>query len=114
MGVKFFIDIVKAFGVLAGIGVIFGFICLIALYIIERDKIAENYSGYSTTLGNALLVMHAIFEPGRKPATEQVVWIKKRRTPVEKAVHGLDELGYDRIRIIGCKQIKNARYRRKS
>ncbi|NLD45722.1 MAG: hypothetical protein GX660_00790 [Clostridiaceae bacterium] len=113
MGINFLIDILKAFVILAGIGVVFGFICLVALFIIERDKIAENYSGYSTTLGNALLVMHAIFEPGRKPASEQVIWVKKRRTPVEKAVHGLSELDYDRIRIKGCKQAKNLRYQKK-
>lgn len=113
MGYSFLLDMLIALGVIAGFGLLFAFVSLLVIYIIDRDEIAQNQSGRSTTLGNALLVMHSIFEPGRKPMSEQIVWVKKRRTPAEKAVLGLTELEYDRIRITGYKFVVNKKYSKK-
>ncbi|MFZ5989640.1 MAG: hypothetical protein ACOYWZ_21290 [Bacillota bacterium] len=110
----FLINVLKAFGVLGLFGFILGLLCFIAVYFIDEKEVRESKSNFSTTLGNALFIVHSIFEPGKKPQTEQVIWVKKRRTPVERRVLGLSELNYDKIHIKGYSGIKNKRYVRKS
>lgn len=110
----FIFNLLKAFVVLGAITVILGFLCLIAVYLIDDKEVGENHSKFNTSLGNALFVMHSMFEPGKRPQTEQVIWVKKRRTPAEKGVLGLTELNYDKIQIKGYGRMKNKRYWRKS
>ena len=110
MGDVFFINLIKAFAVIAGTGVIFGVICLIASYYADSRNVREEYSGFSTTLGNALFIIQSIFEPQAKYRTEHIIWVKKRRTPAEKKVPGLPELHYDKISIRGIKSMKIKRY----
>ncbi|HHV28038.1 hypothetical protein [Acetivibrio mesophilus] len=110
----FLFQLIKAFGVLAIFAAIFGFIGLVALYFTDDEEIMEHQKKYSTTIGNALLIMHSFFEPGKKPQTEQVIWVKKRRTPVERGVLGLTELNYDKIQIRGYYNLKGKRFLRKS
>jgi len=110
----FLFDFLKSFIVLAGIVVILGLLCLIVLYYIESRNIRDDYSHYSTSMGNALFLLQDIFEPQSKFRTEQVIWVKKRRTPAEKKVLGLSELGYDKIIIRGIRSMKSKRYYLKS
>ena len=110
MGDVFLLNLIKALVVLAGIGVIFGVICLIISYYVDSRNVREEYSSFSTTLGNALFIIQSIFEPQAKYRTEQIIWVKKRRTPAEKKVSGLSELHYDKISIRGIKSMKNKRY----
>lgn len=114
MGDVFLVNLFKAFAVLAGIGVIFGVLCLIASYYIDSKNVRDEYSNFSTTLGNALFIIQSIFEPQAKYRTEQIIWVKKRRTPAEKKVSGLSELHYDKIIIRGIKSMKNKRFYLKS
>lgn len=111
--VYFFFSILKALGIIAGVSAVLGFLCLIFVYIIDVKNIRENYTGLSSTLGNALFIIHSMFEPGRKPQSEQVIWVKKRRTRVEKGILGLDSLNYDKLSIIGYRKINDVRYVRK-
>jgi len=114
MGDMFIFNLFKSLAVLVAFGVIFGVIGFIVLYYVESKNIRENYSHYSTTLGNALFLIQNIFEPQPKFRTEQIIWVKKRRTPAEKKVLGLSELHYDKIYIRGIKSMKNKRYHMKS
>lgn len=114
MGDMFLFDFLKSFAILGGFGVVFGLLCLIALYYIDSRNIRDNYNNFGTSLGNALLIIQNIFEPQAKYRTEQVIWVKKRRTPAEKMVLGLSELYYDKISIRGIKCMKNKRYYIKS
>ena len=110
----FLFNFFKSFAILGVFGVIFGIICLIALYYIDSRSIRDNYNNFGTTLGNALFIIQNIFEPQAKFRTEQVIWVKKRRTPAEKMVSGFSELPYDKINIRGIKSMKNKRYHLKS
>ena len=114
MGDMFFVNLLKSFIVLGGFAIVFGFLCLIVVYFIDSRGVRENYSSFGTTLGNALFIMQNIFQPQSKVQTEQVIWVKKRRTPVERRVLGLSELHYDKISIRGIKSMKNKRYYLKS
>lgn len=114
MGDMFIINIFKSIAILAGFGVLFAILSFMVLYYVESKNIRENYSGYSTALGNALFIIQNIFEPQTKYRTEQIIWVKKRRTPAEKRVSGLSELHYDKISIRGIKSMKNKRYYLKS
>jgi hypothetical protein len=110
----FLLKIIKALVIAGILGVIYGIVGLVVLYLSDDKGILENQSKYSTSVGNALLIMHTFFEPGKKPQTEQVIWLKRRRTPVERGVLGLDELNYDKIRIGGYSSLKGKRFFRKS
>ncbi|HOM01486.1 MAG TPA: hypothetical protein PLH43_01480 [Acetivibrio sp.] len=110
----FLLQVIKAFLITGVSVVVLGFIGLVFLYLSDDETIMESQSKYSTTIGNALLVMHSFFEPGKKPQTEQVIWVKRRRTPVERGVRGLTELNYDKIRIGGYYSLKGKRFLRKS
>lgn len=110
----FLLQMIKAFLITGILAVIFGFISLVVLCLSDKEEVMESRSKYSTTIGNALLVMHTFFEPGKKPQTEQVIWVKRRRTPVEKGVRGLTELNYDKIRIGGYYSLRGKRFFRKS
>lgn len=114
VGNLFLLQLIKAFGLLGVMAVIFGFIGLVAVYLFDGKEAMENRSKYGTSIGNALFVMHSFFEPGKKPQTEQVIWVKKRRTPVERGVLGLSELNYDKIQIKGYSSLKSKRFFRKS
>jgi hypothetical protein len=114
MGDMFLFNFFKAFVVLGLYGIVLGFICLVAVYIIDSRNVRENYTSFGTTLGNALFIMQSIFEPQAKFKTEQVIWVKKRRTPAERMVSGLSELHYDKISISGIRHIKNKRFYVKS
>ncbi|NLP13712.1 MAG: hypothetical protein GX383_04375 [Clostridium sp.] len=114
MGGTFIFNLFKTL-ILTGVLVfVFGFIWLIALYFLADKEVMQNRAEHTTTLGNALLVMHSIFEPGKRPQTEQVIWVRRRRTPVEKGVLGLEELNYDKLSIKGYIPLKGKSYRRKS
>jgi hypothetical protein len=114
MGFLFLLNVLKALFIIAGMGFVLSLACLIIVYIIEVKEFREEFnSGNSTVIGNALFIIHSFLEPGRKPQTEQVIWIKRRRTPLEKGVRGISELMYDKISIKGYKKIKNLRYRKK-
>ncbi|WP_010250563.1 hypothetical protein [Acetivibrio cellulolyticus] len=114
MGDMFLINLFKAFFVLGGFGIVLGFLGLIVAYFIDSRNIRENYGNFSTTLGNALFIIQNIFEPQAKFRTEQVIWVKKRRTPAERMVSGLSELHYDKISIRGIKSMKNRKFYVKS
>lgn len=114
MGDMFLFNFFKAFVILGLYGIVFGFICLIAVYIIDSRNIRENYTSFGTTLGNALFIIQNIFEPQAKFKTEQVIWVKKRRTPAERMVSGLSELHYDKIYIRGIRNLKSKRFYVKS
>ncbi len=114
MGDMFLINFIKSFIILGCFAIVFGFLCLIIVYFIDSRGIREEYSGFGTTLGNALFIIQNIFQPQSKVQTEQVIWVKKRRTPVERRVLGLSELHYDKISIRGIKNIKNKRFYVKS
>lgn len=114
MGDTFLINFFKSFIVLGGFAVVFGFLCLIIVYFIDTRGVRENYSSFGTTLGNALFIIQSILQPQSKVQTEQVIWVKKRRTPVERRVLGLSELHYDKISIRGIKSIKNKKFYMKS
>jgi hypothetical protein len=114
MGDLFFINLIKSFIVMGGFAVVFGVLCLIMVYIIDSRGIREEYSGFGTTLGNALFIIQSIFQPQSKVQTEQVIWVKKRRTPVERRIQGLSELQYDKLNIRGIKTLKNKRFYVKS
>mgnify|MGYP000856874664 CR=1 FL=1 len=111
MADMFLLNILKAIFLTGIVAVAFGFIWLIVLFVFSDKEIMESQSRRSTSLGNALFVVHSIFEPGRKPQTEQVIWIKRRRTPVEKGVLGLKELNYDRFMIKGYMPTKGRLYK---
>ncbi len=108
------IKIIKAFLLTGAMAVVFGFIWLVVLYFLADRKVMENQAMHTTALGNALFTMHSIFEPGKRPQTEQVVWLRKRRTPVEKGILGLTELNYDKILIKGYIPIKGKFFRKKT
>ena len=110
----FLFNLLKSFAIIGTFGVIFGFFCLIALYFIDSRSIRDNYSNFGTSLGNALFIIQNIFEPQAKVRTEQIIWVKRTRTPAEKMVSGLSELHYDKISIRGIKSMKNKRYYFKS
>lgn len=110
----FIFNLFKSLAIMTVFGAIFGVIGFIVLFFVESKNIRENYSHYSTTLGNALFLIQNIFEPQPKFRTEQIIWVKKRRTPAEKKVLGLSELHYDKILIRGIKSMKNKRYYLKS
>ncbi len=110
----FLFNFFKSFAILGAFGVIFGLFCLIALYYIDSRSIRDNYNNFGTSLGNALFIIQNIFEPQAKFRTEQVIWVKRRRTPAEKMMSGLSELHYDKISIRGIRSMKNKRYYFKS
>ncbi|TYQ18055.1 UNVERIFIED_CONTAM: hypothetical protein Cloal_0459 [Acetivibrio alkalicellulosi] len=113
VGSIFLFDLFKAIGVIAIFTVIMGFLSLLLVYISEKEDLGERSAKYSTSMGNALLVLHSFFEPGKKAQTEQVVWMKKRRTSVEKNFLGLSSLGYDSICIKGYTKTQNKKYKKK-
>lgn len=114
MGDMFLFNFIKSFVILAGFGLCFAILCLIAVYYIDSRNVRDNYNNFSTPLGNALFIIQSIFEPQAKYRTEQIIWVKKRRTPAEKKVSGLSELHYDKISIRGFKSMKNKKYYLKS
>lgn len=109
----FFINILKAIGVMLISIVPMGFLSLLIVFISEKNDLGEKSSPYSTTIGNALLVLHSYLEPGKKAETQQILWIKKRKTPFERNFLGLSSLDYDKICIKGYSKIKNKKYKRK-
>jgi hypothetical protein len=114
MGDMFLFNFFKSFLILGAFGIVFGVLCLLTLYYIDSRNIRDNYTSFGTNLGNALFIIQNIFEPHAKYRTEQVVWVKKRRTPAERMVLGLSELHYDKISIRGIRSMKNKRYYVKS
>ncbi|NLL05746.1 MAG: hypothetical protein GX270_08170 [Clostridiaceae bacterium] len=114
MGNMFLFNFLKSFVIIGTFGLIFGLSCLVALYYIDSRNIRDNYNNFGTSLGNALFIIQNIFEPQTKFRTEQIIWVKRRRTPAEKRVLGLSELHYDKISIRGIKSMKNKRYYLKS
>lgn len=110
----FLYDLFKSFIAIACLGIVFGAFCVVALYYIESKSIRESYNNMSTPMGNALFLLQDIFEPHSKFRTEQIVWVKKRRTRAEKLVDGIPEVYYDKIFIRGIKNIENKRYYLKS
>jgi hypothetical protein len=107
----FIIDMFKAFAIIAGIGLLTAVLSLIVGFVFEFKNIREEKSNFSTNVGNALLVLHSFLEPGRKPQTEQVIVIKKRRTPVEKKVAGITGVDYYNLYVKGYKHLKDKRYK---
>jgi len=73
----------------------------------------ESRSKYSTTIGNALLVMHTFFEPGKKASDGAGYMGKEKKNPCGKGVRGLTELNYDKIRIGGYYSLRGKRFFRK-
>ncbi|HPD00526.1 MAG TPA: hypothetical protein PLA01_04155 [Acetivibrio sp.] len=114
MGDTFLFNFFKTLILTGVVAIVFGFIWLVALYMLADKEVMQNRAEHTTALGNALLVMHSIFEPGKRPQTEQVIWVKRRRTPVEKGVLGLTELNYDKVFIKGYMPLKNKFFRKKS
>ena len=89
MGGTFIFNLFKTL-ILTGVLVfVFGFIWLIALYFLADKEVMQNRAEHTTTLGNALLVMHSIFEPGKRPQTEQVIWGKKKANSCGKGSSGI-------------------------
>lgn len=108
----FIINLFRAFAVLGVISLVIAFLSLIVTFIFDYKNIREEGSRFSTGVGNALLVLHSFFEPGRKPQSEQIIRVKKRRTPIERKISGLSELEYDEVRIKGYKRLENKKYKR--
>jgi hypothetical protein len=108
---EFVFNLIKGFAIVGFVGFSVGFASLIVGFIFEYKNIREEGSKLSTGVGNALLVLHSFLEPGRKPQTEQVIIIKKRRTPVEKKVIGLESMDYYNLYIKGYRLLKNKRFR---
>lgn len=109
---EFFIDLVKGFAIVGAIGLLTAFLSLIVAFVFEYKDIREERSSLSTNVGNALLVLHSFLEPGRKPQTEQVIVIKKRRTPVEKKIAGITGVDYYNLYIRGYKYLKGKKYKK--
>jgi len=65
VGDLFLLQMIKAFLITGILAVIFGFISLVVLCLSDKEEVMESRSKYSTTIGNALLVMHTFFEPGK-------------------------------------------------
>ncbi len=107
----FIFGLFKAFVIIGVIGCGVAFLSLIIAFIFDFRNIREEKSNLSTNIGNALLILHSFLEPGRKPQTEQVVIIKKRRTPVEKKITGLTGVEYYNLYIRGYKYLRNKRYK---
>lgn len=105
------VNFFKALIVIGVIGVFLSVAAFFITYLFELKNIREEKSRLSTGVGNALLVLHSFLEPASKPRTEQIVWIRKRRTPLEKKVKGLAEFDYDKLFIKGYRILKNKRYR---
>lgn len=105
-----FVNFFKALVVIGVIAVFLSVVAFFTTYLFELRNIREEKSKFSTGVGNALLMLHSFLEPGTKPPTEQVVWVRKRRTPLEKKLKGLAELEYDKIIIRGYRINKNKKY----
>lgn len=108
---EFVFNLIKGFAAVGFVAFCVGFASLIVGFVFDYKNIREERSNLSTGVGNALLVLHSFFEPGRKPQTEQIIIIKKRRTPVEKKVIGLEGMDYYNIYIKGYRYLKNKRFR---
>ena len=106
-------NIFKAIVVVGIIAVFLAIVDFFVTYLFEISNFREEKGHFSTGVGNALLVLHSFFEPGSKPKTEQVVWIRKRRTPLEKKMTGLAEFEYDKVFIKGYKLLSNKKYKLK-
>lgn len=106
-------NIFKAFVVIGIIAVFLAIVAFLVTYIFEISNFREEKGHFSTSVGNALLVLHSLFEPGSKPKTEQVIWIRKRKTPLEKKMTGLAEFEYDKLYIKGYKLLYNKKYKLK-
>lgn len=109
---EFFIDLVKGFAIVGAIGLLTAFLSLIVAFVFEYKDIREERSSLSTNVGNALLILHSFLEPGRKPQTEQVIVIKKRRTPVEKKIAGITGVDYYNLYIRGYKYLEGKKYKK--
>lgn len=108
----FIFNLIRGMMITIILGCFVGFMALLVAYFIDIRIQKEERRHLSTSLGNVF--MRDLFSvPNRKPDTEQVIWIRKRRTPLEKRVLGLAELGYDTICIKGYKILKSKRYRKK-
>ncbi len=107
---EFLLGLIEAFAKVGAIGLLTAFLSLIVAFIFDYKNIREEKSSLSTGVGNALLVLHSFMEPGRKPQTEQVIVIKKRRTPVEKKIAGITGVDYYNLYIRGYKYLKYKRY----
>jgi hypothetical protein len=106
-------NIFKAILVIGIIALVLAVVSFFTTYLFEITNFREEKGHFSTSVGNALLVLHSFFEPGGKPKTEQVIWIRKRKTPLEKKMTGLAEFEYDKIFIRGYKLLKNKKYKMK-
>ena len=107
---EFIINFFRALFAVGIIGVLLAFLAIVTTFVFDYKNIREEKSRMSSSVGNALLVLHSFFEPGAKPQTEQIIKIKKRRTPVERKVLGLSEFGYDELYIKGYKHLENKKY----
>ncbi|MCX7749256.1 MAG: hypothetical protein N2645_20545 [Clostridia bacterium] len=106
----FFVNFFKAMVAIAGLGVVLAFVAVVISFVIEITNFREENSQLSTGVGNALLILHNFLEPGRKPQTEQVIVIKRKRTPIEKKVGGLTGVQYYNLYIKGYKRLEGKRY----
>ncbi|MDQ2086927.1 hypothetical protein RBH29_10860 [Herbivorax sp. ANBcel31] len=113
MDSSFLINIFKAVVFIVFFAIFIGFLSLVTVFVSEKNDLGEKSGRYSTTVGNALLVLHSFFDPGKKAQVEQVVWMRRRRTPVERNFLSLSSLEYDKIYISGYSKIKNKKYKRK-
>ncbi|MDP4182799.1 MAG: hypothetical protein Q8942_17145 [Bacillota bacterium] len=108
---EFLYDITKAFITAGFVVFVTAVISLLVSFIFDIKNIRQEGSYLSSGVGNALLTLHTFLEPGRKPQTEQVFIIKRKRTPEEKKVKGLGGIDYYNLYIKGFKRIDRKRFK---